>query len=402
MDDYRWLIGDDAAPWLAEAADASRSLVARASQLRRRLSASRARLVLEQAELRRRAVEKFPQAAQMYFTRKGFEQATDAWVAAYKAARFPAGAAVADLCCGIGGDLLALALRGPAVGVERDPVVALLAEANLRTLGRAAPGTAAAVRAADASEIALEDFAAWHVDPDRRPAGHRTTHVEFHEPNPAAIDQWLARCPDAAVKLAPAAELPEHWGRVAEAEWIGRDRQCRQLVAWFGRLARHGGRRSATVLVRTPGGTGVSARTVVETEGPPLPLGGRLGRYLLEPDPAVLAANLAGVLAAEHGLEALLPGGGYLTGDRPVVDDPALACFEVLESLPFDLKRLKQLLTARDIGPLEIKKRGVAEDPQSLRRRLRLRGAQGAVLVIAPVGHSVTAMICRRRMKDEG
>ena len=400
MNDYRWLIGDEAVPWLALAADESVSLVARASRLREQLSAARAGLVLEQVELRRRAVEKFPQAARMFFTRKGLEQATDSWVADYKAARFPAGEALVDLCCGIGGDLLALALRGPIVGVDRDPVVALLAEANLRALGRLAPGTTAAVRAEDVSELAGAEFTAWHIDPDRRPAGHRTTRVEFHDPDPAVIARWLLRCPDAALKLAPAAELPDSWGRAAEAEWIGRDRQCRQLVAWFGRLARYPGRRCATVLGRNPGGTGVSARTVVEADGSAPPLSSGLGRYVLEPDPAVLAAGLSGVLAAEHGLAALVPGGGYLTADRPVVGDPALSCFEVLESLPLDLKRLRQLLAARDIGTLEIKKRGVAEDPQLLRRRLGLRGSQSAVLVIAPLGSSVTAMICVR-MKDE-
>jgi hypothetical protein len=295
---------------------------------------------------------------------------------------------------------LALAGRGPALGVDRDPVAALLAEANLRALGHLTPRTAAAVRVADVGEVEIADFAAWHIDPDRRFGGHRTTRVEYCEPGPAVIDRWLSQCPDGAVKLAPAAELPESWGRAAEAEWIGRDRQCRQLVAWFGRLARHPGRRTATVLSRSPDREGVLARTVVEAGAPAAPLSSGLGRYLLEPDPAVLAAGLAGQLAAEHGLAALVPGGGYLTGDRPVLGDPALSCFEVLESLPLDLKRLKQRLAARDVGRLEIKKRGVDEDPQSLGRRLRLRGTQPAVLVLAPLGSSVTAILCVR-MKDE-
>ena len=249
-------------------------------------------------------------------------------------------------------------------------------------------------------EFPFAEFAAWHIDPDRRPTGRRTTRVELYDPDPAVIAQWLSRSPDAAVKLAPAAEIPRLWGPAVEAEWIGRDRQCRQLVAWFGRLARYPGQRSATVLTRI-GSMGVSARTVVAGDGPAVPLASGLGRYVLEPDPAVLAAGLADALAAEHGLAALLPGGGYLTGDRPVLDDPALGCFEVLESLPLDLKRLRQLLTARDIGPLEIKKRGVDVDPQFLRRRLGLRGSQPAVLVIAPLDASVTAMLCKRWVKGD-
>ena len=63
----------------------------------------------------------------MFFTRLGLEQATDAWVARYKATRFPAGQLLADLCCGIGGDLMALSERGPTRGVDRDPVAAICA-----------------------------------------------------------------------------------------------------------------------------------------------------------------------------------------------------------------------------------------------------------------------------------
>ena len=46
-----------------------------------------------------------------------------------------------DLCCGIGGDLLALAEHGETIGVERDPVTAYLAEANGRQLARHALST---------------------------------------------------------------------------------------------------------------------------------------------------------------------------------------------------------------------------------------------------------------------
>ncbi len=73
----------------------------------------------------------------MFFTARGLEQATDEIVAACTASRFPRGLPLAELCCGIGGDLLALAHRGPVVGVDRDPAAAILADAN----GRAVPPT---------------------------------------------------------------------------------------------------------------------------------------------------------------------------------------------------------------------------------------------------------------------
>jgi hypothetical protein len=395
-EDYLWLTGDEAARWLLAVAGQRPSLVAQARWLRKHLTAARAGLVLEQVELRRHAQDKFPRADCMFFTRKGLQQATDAWVAAYKGTRFPPGEPLADLCCGIGGDLVALARRGPAVGCEQDPVTALLAQSNLHALGVADAGRPAPVRVEDAARFPVAEVAAWHIDPDRRPEGRRTTQLPWHQPDPGVLAQLLHDCGDAAVKLAPAAQLPDDWAAQAEAEWISRDRQCRQLVAWFGRLARYPGRRCATIVGDRPGAGRDGLRTVVETAVPAAELASTPARYVLEPDPAVLAADLSAVLAAQYGLRALTRGGGYLTGDRAVRGDPALECFEVTDVLPFDLKRLKQRLVASDIGPLEIKKRGVATDPQELRRRLGLRGSRPAVLLIAPIGTSVTAIVARR------
>lgn len=82
---------------------------------------------LTQARLRARAADKFGTAADtMYFTADGLEQATRTEVAAHRARRFArlgADTDVADLCCGIGADLIALARAGHRVsGVERDPL----------------------------------------------------------------------------------------------------------------------------------------------------------------------------------------------------------------------------------------------------------------------------------------
>jgi len=390
--DFRWLLGNEGARWLARVAEDPRPLVAQADRLRRELSASRVHLVLEQVELRRRARDKFLAAERMFFTRVGLEQATDQFIAAYKAARFPAAAPVADLCCGIGGDLLGLAARGLAIGIDRDPVAVLLAEANARTL--AAEGCQVEVRVAEVAPASVQEVSAWHIDPDRRPEGRRTTHLEWHEPGPVLIRQLLDAAGNAAVKLAPAAEPPDEWRESAEWEWISRDRECRQLVAWFGSLAQAPGRRRATLVGRDPARPGC-LRTLVGDPAEP-PVSQQIGRYVFDPDPAVLAARLLGPLAAQYGLGLLSRGVVYLTGDR-AVEEPALACFEVTDVLPFDLKRLRQLLRSRNIGQLEIKKRIVRHTPEAIRRQLDLRGDASAVLLIAPIGSSTTAILGQRR-----
>jgi hypothetical protein len=352
-------------------------------------------LLIEQTELRRRATAKFTQSHQMFFTRLGLEQATDEWVAHYKASRFApkraAGftpAVVADLCCGIGGDLIALAAIAPAIGIDRDPIAAHFAAIN----------SSANVRTIEVTTFDLKSASAFHIDPNRRPAGHRTTSLEWSEPNLATIELLLAQVPDAAIKLAPACEVPSDWTTRCELEWISRDRECRQLVAWHGDLAQTPAQHRATILpssasreVHPPG----SPRTITGHPKQPIPIADKPNRYIFDIDPAVLAAKLKGVLAAEHNLSALSAGSTYLTGDQPIAD-PALACFEVQDAIPFRVDKLAKHLRIRNIGQLEIKKRGVDIDPNKLRRDLKLRGDNAATLLITPIAGRANAILAYR------
>ncbi len=329
----------------------------------------------------------------MFFTRIGLEQATDEWVARYKAARIatfldrggecPGSLpVVADFCCGIGGDLMALAQVRRTVGIDHDAVTAHFAAIN----------TGAAVETTDVAEFDFDGIAAWHVDPDRRRVGKRTTSLDWCLPNRTTIEQLLRRVPHAAVKLAPASEVPVEWGERCELEWIGRDRECRQLVAWHGNLALAAGQRRATVL---PVAGDFVLRTIVGQPNQTIPIAEKPDRCVFDLDPAVLAARLKGALAIEYNLSALADGPTYLTGPQPI-DDYALACFAVDAVLPFRVAKLARYLGARGIGQLEIKKRGVDVDPEKLRRELKLRGDNAATLLIACVAGRSTAIVAHR------
>jgi hypothetical protein len=322
----------------------------------------------------------------MFFTAEALEQATDEAAAAYKAARF-AGGTLVDACCGIGGDLVALARRGTAVGVDRDPIRALVAEANLRACG----ATRGSVLAENVEPRHVADAAGWHVDPDRRPAGRRTTRVELHEPNFETLENLLAANPHAAVKLAPAAEPPHLWRDRAEWEWISRGGECKQLVAWFGSPARNVGLRRATAVADDG-----SSQSLVGLPAIPVPPAREIGRYVYDCDAAVLAADLTGALAAERNLCAVHAGSVYLTGDDLIKTDSLLAGFEVLDALPLDVRRVREVLVARGIGRLEIKKRGVDVDLEKLRRSLSTPGTDAGCLILARRGDRVTAVLTRR------
>jgi hypothetical protein len=120
------------------------------------------------------------------------------------------------------------------------------------------------------------------------------------------------------------------------------------------------------------------------------------GRWIVDPDGAVVRAGLVRHYAARHGLWQLDPDIAYLSGDL-LPDD--VRGFEVLEQLDYSERRLRQALSVRDVGAAEILVRGVNVDPDALRQRLRLRGRQPVSVVITRIGtgaaSQATAFICR-------
>src|SRR5918993_3296681 len=113
---------------VAERGTGDRELLGTVAALRSRYDPELVAAAVTQVRLRGRARAKFgADADRMFFTPDGLEQATRAEVAARHAARFAAAGAgrVLDLCCGIGGDLIAFARAGPAVtGGDRGPATA--------------------------------------------------------------------------------------------------------------------------------------------------------------------------------------------------------------------------------------------------------------------------------------
>lgn len=388
-EDYRWLLSAAAELWLRRV-EPEKDLAALAPRLRKELSAERAHLVVEQIDLRRRARDKFSRADQMFFTRKGFEQATDEPIAAYKARRFEPGQPVVDLCCGIGGDLIALAGGRMCAGVDADEICGLLAAHNCQVYG-----VQPSIRVARiAQDFQFPDNTAWHIDPDRRATGRRGTALVSFEPPLDVLSALLAHNPHAALKLAPASEIPAEWAAGCEREWISSRGECRQQVVWSGSFARRPVQRAATVVGRDG-----EAHTITGSGDEPIPSAASLGRYLYEPDAAVLAAKLTGALCAEHLLAAIAPGIAYLTADS-LVSDGAVAAFEVQDVLPFDLKQLKAYCRESQIGRLEVKKRGVEINPEKVRRAVIGEGDHGATLIVTRLDGKTKA-ICANRLRGQ-
>lgn len=355
-------------------------LVATVTALRRRYDPGLVAAAVTQVRLRERARTKFgPDADRMFFTAEGLEQATRAVVAERHAARFVRAGAdrVLDLCCGIGGDLLAFARAGlHATGVDRDPDTVEVARANLAALGL--PGT---VLVRDAA-VDPAWPAAW-VDPARRSGGRRVFDPRAYSPPLSFVHELAAAVPLTGAKVAPG--IPHHAVPPgAEAEWVSVGGEVKEAALWFGPLAT--AVRRATVLP--------SGDTLVRSGAGPPPVGPP-GEWLYEPDGAVIRAGLvAEVVAALPGGRLLDPTIAYVAADGAVAT-PYARAWRVTDVLPFSLARLRALLRARGVGRVTVKKRGSAVDPEALRRQLRLAGSgPEAVVVLTRVAGARTVLVC--------
>jgi SAM-dependent methyltransferase len=354
-----------------------------ATRLRRAHPAELVSAALGQARLRQRAAAKFgaQDAERMFFTPNGVEQSTRASVAAYRAERLRAlgVTSVADLCCGIGGDAIALARAGIRVlAVDRDPLTAAAARANADALGLAG---LIDVREADVTEVDTAGYDAVFVDPARRGGRGRIFDPEAYSPPLSWAVQTALKAPHAALKVAPG--IPhEAVPAQAEAEWVSDGGDVKEAVLWFGTAP---GAVRATLL---PG-----PRTLLG-RGLPDPEVRSVGRYLYEPDGAVIRAHLVAEVAQEVEGGLVDPTIAYVTSDSLLVT-PYATAYEITDRLPFNVKKLKALLREREVGILTVKKRGSAVEPEELRRKAlpKQHGPHSATVFLTRVAGAPTMLI---------
>lgn len=375
-----WLVSDEAVELLdAATAEADPSSLASATLLRAKTSPERAAAVLSQVALRRAAASKFGvDAAGMFFTSEGLEQATRAAVAARRAERFVAlgATAVLDLGCGIGADARAFRQVGLQVAaIEKDPVTAVFAEAN------------AGCQVAVGDIVDLFDPATStpvFCDPSRRTPRGRSWRVEDFSPPWGFVTSLLDARRISCVKLGPglpASLIPDG----VEAEWVSDSGQLVECALWAASRGVTPGRRRAVV-----GGVELSRDTPAsEVEV------GELGAFVYEPDGAIARAGLIGEVAATIGATRIHRDVSYLSAAAHT-PTPFATAFEVLGVLPWSLKTLRAWVRAEGIGTLEIKKRGLQVDPAAFRRQLRLAGPASATIIGTPTPKGAIAIIARR------
>ncbi len=144
-------------------------------------------------------------------------------------------------------------------------------------------------------------------------------------------------------------------------------------------------------MLRTGGDGAVGGFEVSDDEPDDVDQHGPVGRWIVDPDGAVVRAGLVRQYAARHGLWQLDPQIAYLTGEQVPLGERG---FEVIEEVSTSEKALRKTLAAHDCGTLEILVRGLDVDPDALRKRLRLKGSRSLALVLTRVGRKGVGFLC--------
>ena len=357
--------------------------------------------LVETTRLRRKAAAKFAGLADVsdwLFTDEALQQATTAAVARHRAQRL-AGAVVHDATCSIGTELAALRDTADCVmGSDLDEVRIAMARNNLGSdlaLFRAdalRPISGGPISGGPISGGPISRDTVVLLDPARRSGGRRRFDPRAYLPPLDELAEVYRGRPT-VVKCAPGVDFEalRQLGFDGEIEVTSSGGSVREACLWSAAVAEPGVRRRATVLDRAEVLTDVDPDDC-RTDAP--------GRWIVDPDGAVVRAGLVRQYAARHGLWQLDPDIAYLSGDE--VPD-GVRGFEVLEQLPLREKILRQALSVRDCGSLEILIRGVDVDPDALRRRLRPAGSEALSLVITRIGTGADAravvFVCRASLR---
>ncbi|KUH98117.1 SAM-dependent methyltransferase [Mycolicibacterium acapulense] len=377
VDYLRSPAGIDALREIATLRLTGNTLVADIASARKRFG-DRAAVLVETTLLRRKAAAKLSNPDGWLFTDEALQQATAEPVARHRARRL-SGTRVHDATCSIGTELAALRESADLVmGSDIDPVRLAMARNNVDGVDLC---RADALRPITHGTVVV-------LDPARRSAGRRRFDPRDYAP---PLDELLDvyRQHNTVVKCAPGIDFDavRRLGFDGEIEVTSLTGSVREACLWSAGLTEGGVRRRASLL-----DTGEQVTDDEPDDCAVAPA----GKWIVDPDGAIVRAGLVRHYAARHGLWQLDPDIAYLSGDQL---PPAVRGFEVLDEVAFSERRLRQALSAREVGAVEILVRGVDVEPDTLRPRLRLRGSQQASVVITRIGTGgasrATAFICR-------
>ena len=355
--------------------------------LRKSYAGTQVNAALSVARLRIKAVDKFgDDALRMFFTDDALQQASDPLIRTYRS-QVIQGRQVLDVCCGIGADALAFSTTNVRVlGLDIDPVRMTMAHLNALALGL----DNAYFEVSDVREGIPGGFDMIFYDPARRDErGRRIYHVEHYIPPLSLMRQWRAE--HIATKLSPGVDLGQLGDYSGQLEFISVKGELKEAVLGLGE-----GQSVIATLLTAAGGY----HWWREFEPDNVPVSEPQG-WLVEPDPSLIRAGLVKDVAQEFNGSLLDETIAYFTTfEKP--DSPWVRSWQILDWMPFNLKKLRAYLRARNTGVVTVKKRGSPLTPEELISRLRLKGDESCTLVLSKHDGKPIVIVCADYVVESG
>ncbi|MBN2854594.1 hypothetical protein JXK06_03655 [Patescibacteria group bacterium] len=330
-------------------------------------------------EAREKAEGKFSRSEKMFFTSLGLEQSSSEKISNYIAERFRSDWRVADLGCGIGGNLLALAQKSKKVfALDDDKITLTCAKLNAKVYELENKIEFFNLKAEEfIGSEKMKNIQAVFLDPARDREGKtKTRSILNSRPNLLEILPEIFKITkNVAVKISPAFDwqeislLPED----PELEVISENNTCKVAILWFGELKKF--KRSLACFRNNGDYFFNSDKGYLEVqseieEGQP--------KFLFEPDKAFIKSGLSEEWAQENNLKKVDLSARYLGSDKKIKGPGRTLETIFLEEI--SLRDLKKELTKRKIERAEISAKNHFLKPDEIRKKLKLK--EGGEFVI--------------------
>jgi hypothetical protein len=325
-------------------------------KLSKKFGSEERRALMHYAKILPKIREKFclPPGLDFVCDRLSFEQATAKDISQYKAALWPSGAKIADLCCGMGGDSFWLPQGASASGMDIAAERVLMFNENMERLG--SPHRAVLQNALDA---AAGDF--FCIDPARRGG---------LDPSFERVLELSKKFSGTMIKLPPA--FPENClPKEADVMYLGDASDCRECLLLTGVFGKG--------MVRAVAGCWEWQCEKSELQSISLNAK-KPGLFILEPYPVLVRSHLFISEAKRNGFWQIDSTLAYLSCDSLPRERSGFNAYKVIDQSGLSTNDVKAMLKKHDAGKITLKKRGVEVVPEAEIRRLAPKGSREFIL----------------------
>lgn len=338
---------------------------------------------------------KFPRAKLMKFSREGLAQASSKYLAEYRTwkIRDKLGEVTncLDVCCGIGGDSIAMATRWKVVAVENDKDTIDMAKHNIRVynLERNIDFVEGDINELIENKTFIDkvrntDYI--FFDPSRRSEEGRTVKIEEYRPPLSLVGKLQLISPNICVKISPGTDL----NRIkydCDIEVVSYKGEVKEVMLWFGNLKEKSDVNQIMATKLPEKNTLIKSKSKLDI------LQSSPKTYLYEPDPAFIKAHLIEDLAKEYGLNLINKKIAYLTGNEKI-KTPLLNRYLVKGVVNLDFKEINTMLFELNIGRVDFKARGVKIDLRNIHKKIHGKGKNAGLVIFTKITEKNQAIIC--------